>query len=232
MANCFKNPNKKYLSAKDYTIKKRRKTLFCNLRKNALNNINSGIVPLVTIGNNEACVDKDGIFFKYRNHKSQIDMLAAFEDFRTDLYQSVQGQLFKEKFCAPYDINKNNIDISNNYTSNNIQLAYGDGTGYGHLTDYFGALNQSIVSLSDNDYKNKYAEIKGVSSDLGGPLLGGFKNNKFFLLKSPVCDNNTRPQVVSSKDFTASEIVGMTILIEDQNGLPAPQVVDMDPIIE
>lgn len=214
MANCFKNPNKKYLSAKDYTIKKRRKTLFCNLRQNALNNINSGMVPLVTIGSNEACIDKNGIFFKYKNHKSQIDMLAAFEDFRTDLYQHVQGQLFKEKFCAPYDISKNNIDISNNYTSNNIQLAYGDGTGYGHLTDYFGALNQSIVSLSDNDYKNKYAEIKGVGSDLGGDLIGGFKNKKFILLKPIVCDNNTRPQVLKTGDIPAPTPSSVIILIE------------------
>ena len=28
MASCFKNPNKKNLSAKDYTIKKRRKLFF------------------------------------------------------------------------------------------------------------------------------------------------------------------------------------------------------------
>ena len=36
-------------------------------------------------GSNDACVDKDGIFTKYKNHKIQLDMLAAFEDFRTDL---------------------------------------------------------------------------------------------------------------------------------------------------
>ena len=119
MASCFKNPNKKNLSAKDYTIKKRRKTLFCNLRQNALNNINSGMVPLITIGGNEACVDKDGIFFKYRNHKSQIDMLAAFEDFRTDLYQQIQGQLFLKNFCAPYDISSNNIDINEGIMNEN-----------------------------------------------------------------------------------------------------------------
>jgi len=232
MASCFKNPNKKNLSAKDYTIKKRRKTLFCNLRQNALNNINSGMVPLITIGGNEPCVDKDGIFFKYRNHKSQIDMLAAFEDFRTDLYQQIQGQLFLKNFCAPYDISSNNIDISNNYTSNNIQLAYGEGSGYGHLTDYFGALNTNIISSQDSKYRNTYAEIKSITPDSLEGYPSGFKNNKFFLLKPPVCDNNTRAQVFRTTDFPPSEVVGMTILIEDENGFPPPQVVAMGPVIE
>ena len=43
MTSCFKNPNKKYLSAKDYTIKKRRKTIFCNLRNNFKNNVDNSI---------------------------------------------------------------------------------------------------------------------------------------------------------------------------------------------
>ena len=92
-------------------------------------------------------------------------------------------------------------------------MAYGEGTGYGHLTDYFGGQNQGIVSVSTEAYRNKYAEIKNVTSDLGGDLLGGFTNNKFFLLKPPICDNNTRPQVVKDEDFPGPEVVGMTILI-------------------
>uniref|UniRef100_A0A6C0KFI6 Uncharacterized protein n=1 Tax=viral metagenome TaxID=1070528 RepID=A0A6C0KFI6_9ZZZZ len=223
MASCFKNPNKKNLSAKDYTIKKRRKTLFCNLRQNALNNINSGMVPLITIGGNEACVDKDGIFFKYRNHKSQIDMLAAFEDFRTDLYQQIQGQLFLKKFCAPYDISSNNIDISNNYTSNNIQLAYGEGSGYGHLTDYFGALNTNIISSQDSKYRNTYAEIKSITPDSLEGYPSGFKNNKFFLLKPPVCDNNTRPQILKAGDVPEPNANIVNILIEN-TGFNPPEL--------
>ncbi len=223
MASCFKNPNKKNLSAKDYTIKKRRKTIFCNLRQNALNNINSGMVPLITIGGNEACVDKDGIFFKYRNHKSQIDMLAAFEDFRTDLYQAIQGQLFLKNFCAPYDISKNNIDISNNYTSNNIQLAYGEGSGYGHLTDYFGALNTNIISSQDSNYRNTYAEIKSFTPDSLEGYPSGFKNNKFFLLKPPVCDNNTRPQILKAGDVPEPNANLVSILIEN-TGFNPPEL--------
>ena len=230
MASCFKNPNKTNLSAKDYTIKKRRTTLFCDLRQKALLNASKGLV--INTGNNEGCVDKDGIFIKFKDHKAQLDMIRAFEDFRSDLLKSVQGQLFKDHFCPPYYINPNNTGIKNNYNPENIQLAYGDGTGYGHLTNYFGALNEAIVSISDQKYKNKYAEIKPIDSSLGGDLLGGFKNNKFYLLKPPVCDNDTRAQVFRTIDFTAPELVGMTILIEDQNGLPAPQVVAMEPVIE
>ena len=230
MASCFKNPNKTNLSAKDYTIKKRRTTLFCDLREKALVNAKKGLV--INTGTNEGCVDKDGIFIKFKDHKAQLDMIRAFEDFRSDLLKAVQGQLFKDHFCPPYYINPNNAGIKNNYNPENIQLAYGDGTGYGHLTNYFGALNEAIVSISDQKYKNKYAEIKSIDSSLGGDLLGGFKNNKFFLLKPPVCDNDTRAQVFRTGDFTAPELIGMTILIEDQNGLPAPQVVDMTPVIE
>ncbi len=223
MASCFKKPNEKYLSAKDYTIKKRRTTLFCNLRQNALNNINQGLVPLVTLGNNEACIDKNGIFFKYRDHKSQLDMLAAFEDFRTDLLEAVQGQLFNDNFCPPYYISLTNTNIKNNYDYNNVQLAYGDGTGYGHLTDYFGALNEGIVSVSSNPYKNKYAEIKSVTPSLGGALLGGFQNHKFFLEKPPICDNNTRPQVLKNGDIPAPQLGAINILIED-DGINPPEL--------
>lgn len=211
MASCFKNPNKRNLSAKDYTIKKRRNTIFCDLRQKSL--LNSQIGDRRNAGNNEACVDKNGIFIKYKDNKAQLDMIRAYEDFRTDLLKSVQGQLFKENFCPPYFIDNSNNHIRNNYYNDNIQLAYGEGTGYGHLTDYFGAQNQSIVSLSTEAYRNKYAEIKNVTSDLGGDLLGGFTNNKFFLLKPPICDNNTRPQVIKGEDFPGPEVVGMTILI-------------------
>jgi hypothetical protein len=230
MASCFKNPNKKNLSAKDYTIKKRRSTLFCNLRKNAIDNINDG--KIINSGNNEACVDYQGIFFKYKNHTAQLDMLRAFEDFRTDLYQVIQGQLFLKNLCAPYDISKNNIDISNNYTSNNIQLAYGEGSGYGHLTDYFGALNTNIISSQDSKYRNTYAEIYTFTPDYLEGYPSGFKNNKFFLMKPSTCDNKTRPQVIKSGDFSSAQAIGMTILIEGENGLPPPQVVAMGPVIE
>ena len=231
MASCFKNPNKINLSAKDYTIKKRRTTLFCDLRQKALLNAKKGLV--INTGTNEGCVDKNGIFIKFKDHQVQIDMLRAFEDFRSDLLKAVQGQLFKNHFCPPYYVEeKDNTNIKNNYNPENVQLAYGDGTGYGHLTNYFGSLNEAIVSISDQKYKNKYAEIKPINSSLGGDLLGGFTNNKFFLLKPPVCDNNTRAQVFRTNDFAAPEIVDMTILIEDQNGLPAPQVVAMGPVIE
>ena len=223
MASCFKNPNKKNLSAKDYTIKKRRSTLFCNLRKNAIDNINDG--KIINSGNNEACVDYQGIFFKYKNHTAQLDMLRAFEDFRTDLYQVIQGQLFLKNLCAPYDISKNNIDISNNYTSNNIQLAYGEGSGYGHLTDYFGALNTNIISSQDSKYRNTYAEIKTFAhtpDSLEG-YPSGFKNNKFFLLKPPVCDNNTRPQILKAGDVPEPNANLVSILIEN-TGFNPPEL--------
>ena len=246
MASCFTNPNKKKLSAKEYTIKKRRKTIFCDLRVKALQNITSGVRQ--NAGNNEGCVDKDGIFFKYKDHKAQIDMLRAFEDFRTDLLRAVQGQLFKDHFCSPYFINSSNIDISNNYTADNIQLAFGEGTftlpngtelHYGQLTNYFGALNRDIVSVhppGEGKYKNTYAEIKPVDTNYLGPADGGyasgFENNKFFLFKPPVCDNITRPQVFRSGDFPAPEALGITILIEDKDGFNAPQIIGVQPIIE
>ena len=230
MASCFKKPNENYLSAKDYTIKKRRNTIFCDLREKSLLNVRKGLIT--NTGNNEGCVDKNGIFFKFKDNKAQIDMLRAFEDFRADLLKAFQGQLFKDKFCSPYFINTDNTGIKNNYNPDNVQLAYGDGVGYGHLTDYFGALNEGIVSKSTDKYNNTYAEIKPINSSLGGDLLGGFTNNKFFLLKPPVCDNNTRAQVFRTTDFPPSEVVGMTILIEDENGFPPPQVVAMGPVIE
>lgn len=230
MASCFKNPNKKNLSAKDYTIKKRRSTLFCNLRKNAIDNIING--KIINSGNNEACVDYQGIFFKYKNNTAQLDMLRAFEDFRIDLLKAVKGQTFTNHFCPPYDINKNNVDISNNYYSENVQLAYGD-EEYGHVTTYYGALNKSINSNHiGQKQRNTYAEIYTFQPEYLEGYPNGLENNKFFLLKPPVCDNNTRPQVFRTNDFAAPEIVDMTILIEDQNGLPAPQVVAMGPVIE
>ena len=100
-------------------------------------------------------------------------MLAAFEDFRTDLLTTVQGQLFKDHFCAPYYINPDNTNIRNGYFNNNVQLAFGEGEGdldgaglmgtYGQLTSHFGALNQDIISVhpnGKNEYRNTYAEIK------------------------------------------------------------------------
>tara|TARA_B000000477_G_scaffold109039_1_gene101707 strand:- start:113 stop:808 length:696 start_codon:yes stop_codon:yes gene_type:complete len=230
MASCFKNPNKKNLSAKDYTIKKRRSTLFCNLRENALNNIDSGIVPLVTIGNNEACVDKDGIFFKYKNHKSQIDMLAAFEDFRTDLQQVVQGQLFLKQLCSPYHISSNNTGISNNYFPNNEQLAFGD-EQHGHVTTYFGALNNTINSNHSEDrFRNTYAEIYTFTPDSLEAYTGGFENNKFLLLKPPVCDNNTRPQILKAGDVPEPQVSQVNILIEN-DGFNPPEVDSINLII-
>ena len=212
MASCFKNPNKKYLSAKDYTIKKRRNIIFCDLREKMLDKISRG--DNTPGGSNDACIDENGVFTKYKNHKIQLDMLAAFEDFRSDLLTTIPGQIFKDYFCSPYYINPDNTGIKNNYYSDNIQLAYGEGAGYGHLTDYFGALNKSIVSLSSESYKNKYAEIKPVDSDLGGDLLGGFQNNKFLLEKPPICNNLTRPQVFKPGDLSAPELSGIELIIE------------------
>ena len=100
MASCFKNPNKNYLSAKDYTIKKRRSIIFCDIRKKMLDKYSRG--DNTPGGSNDACVDENGVFTKYKNHKIQLDMLAAFEDFRTDLLTTVQGQIFKDYFCPPY----------------------------------------------------------------------------------------------------------------------------------
>ena len=87
---------------------------------------------------------------------------------------------------------------------------------YGHLTNYFGALNQDIISVhpnGKNEYRNTYAEIKGVDADLEEDSQT-FKNNKFFLLKPAICDNKTRPQVLISDDLTAPELQSITILIE------------------
>ena len=111
MTSCFKKPNKKYLSAKDYTIKKRRKTIFCNLRNNFKSNVDNSV--FVKQGNNVVCLDNNGVMNKYNNHETGLDMLAAFEDFRDDLNKYVTGQIFKNHFCSPYDISSNNYDISN-----------------------------------------------------------------------------------------------------------------------
>ena len=247
MASCFKNPNKKNLSAKDYTIKKRRNTLFCNLRQNALDNIESGMVPLIITGGNEACVDKNGKFFKYRDKKSQIDMLAAFKDFRKDLLDTVRGQLFKDHFCPPYYINKDNTHVRNGYYNDNVQLAFGEGVSfldqaqttegtYGHLTNYFGALNKDIISVhphGKNEYRNTYAEIKGIDvlSSLGGDFASTFINNKFFLLKPNVCSDYAKPSVLKAGDVPAPNLNVLNLLIEN-NGVNPPQAMGINLIIE
>ena len=82
---------------------------------------------IVTTGSNIGCVDSNGIFVKYNNNESQLDMLRAYEDFRTDLLQAVQGQLFKDHFYSPYYINPDNTNIRNGYFDNNVQLALGEG---------------------------------------------------------------------------------------------------------
>ncbi len=224
MASCFKNPNKKNLSAKDYVLKKKRSAIFCNVRNNMLDKLaNDNFTPT---GSNIACVNGDGIFVKYNNNETQLDMLRAYEDFRTDLLKAVQGQLFKNNFCAPYYINEDNTNIRNGYFNNNVQLAFGDGEGdldgagtmgtYGQLTTHYGALNQDIISVhpdGKNEYRNTYAEIKGIDPDLEEDLQT-FKNNKFFLFKPPICDNKTRPQVLQSGDLAAPILSSVTILIE------------------
>ena len=225
MASCFKNPNKKNLSAKDYTIKKRRNTVFCNLRQNFVNDVQNGVFR--NQGNNVACLNNQGIMSKYNNHQTGLDMLAAFEDFRKDLIQNIQGQLFKEHFCAPYYLNTDNSDISNNYFGKNIQLAFGDGTStlsggatgtYGHLTNYFGGLNNDIISThTESKYRNTYAEIRTLEdndTDNNNNESGRFKNNKFMLQKPPICDNETRPQVLIASDLTPPQALSVEILIE------------------
>lgn len=185
MASCFKNPNKKNLSAKDYTIKKRRANMFCDLRKRLLKNIDEH-KPIGT-QTNDACVNRIGEIFKYKNKNTQLDMLAAFKDFREkDLIKEVNGQIFKNHFCPPYDISKNNVDISNNYYSENVQLAYGDDQ-YGHVTTYYGAQNLTIKSNPLSElYRNTYAEINKADSDTNDEfkiINGKFKDNKFKLKK-------------------------------------------------
>tara|TARA_B100000989_G_scaffold47079_2_gene30582 strand:- start:642 stop:1301 length:660 start_codon:yes stop_codon:yes gene_type:complete len=218
MTSCFKKPNKKYLSAKDYTIKKRRKTIFCNLRNNFKNNVDNSI--FVKQGNNVVCLDNNGVMNKYNNHETGLDMLAAFEDFRDDLNKYVTGQIFKNHFCPPYDISSNNYDISNNYFQNNVQLAFGEGASpsgiYGHLTTYFGGLNNDIISThTSNTYRNTYAEIKPGSNDNddSNNENGRFKNNKFLLLKPSACDNKTRPQVLVSSDISGPLASSIEIII-------------------
>ena len=185
MASCFKNPNNINLSAKDYTIKKRRANMFCDLRKRLLKNIEEQ-KPIGT-QTNDACVNRIEEIFKYKNKNTQLDMLAAFKDFREkDLIKEVNGQIFKNHFCPPYDISDNNVDISNNYFSENVQLAYGDDE-YGHVTTYYGALNKTIRSTHDGEKKrNTYAEIKTNNSpDLDN---NKFKDNKFKVSRD--CSNN------------------------------------------
>lgn len=223
MTSCFKNPNKKYLSAKDYTIKKRRKTIFCNLRNNFKNNVDNSI--FVKQGNNVVCLDNNGVMNKYNNHETGLDMLAAFEDFRNDLNKYITGQIFKNHFCPPYDISNTNLDLSNNYFENNVQLAFGEGASttpsgtnvtYGHLTTYFGGLNNDIISTHTNTtYRNTYAEIKPASNDYDetNNKNGRFKNNKFLLLKPSTCDNKTTPQVLVSGDLNGPLASSIEIII-------------------
>ena len=84
-------------------------------------------------------------------------------------------------------------------------------------TNYFGGLNNDIISThTDSKYRNTYAEIMHRSNDTdnNNNESGRFKNNKFILQKPPICDNETRPQVLIASDLTSPQALSVEILIE------------------
>lgn len=216
MASCFKNPSKKNLSAKDYTIKKRRNVAFRSVRDSYLSKLaSSGSEDPFKVGTNVACVNNKGQFTQFMNREVKLDMLRAYEDCNSVLSQLIPGQLFSKSsnICSPYYINKDNSDISNNYTGNNIQLAYGDGSR-AYLTEYNGGLNRSINSThSDISFNNTYAEIFKNSS----PTLDTnrkFKNNKFFFRNTLVCPSSNQVVVLLPNDTLSPGISSFQFLIE------------------
>lgn len=220
MASCFKNPNKKNLSAKDYTIKKRRNVAFRSVRDSYLSKLaSSGSENPFKIGTNVACVNNKGQFTQFMNREVKLDMLRAYEDCNSVLSKLIPGQLFSKSsnICSPYYINKDNSDISNNYTGENIQLAYGDGSR-AYLTEYNGGLNQPINSTHiSSDYHNTYAEIFKNSTPLDSTTLdtnGKFKNNKFFFRNPLVCPSSNQVAVLLPNDTLAPGISSFQFLIE------------------
>ena len=213
MASCFKNPSKKNLSAKDYTIKKRRNVAFKSVRNSYLTKLAASGTDFTKIGTNVACVNNKGQFTQFMNREVKLDMLRAYEDCNNALSQLIQGQRFLKSICSPYYIEtKDNSDISNNYTGDNIQLAYGD-SNRAHLTEYNGGLNQNINSThSSTDYHNTYAEIRGVTSDT--LASGKFKNNKFFFRKPLVCPSSNQGAVLLGEDTIAPGVASFEFLIE------------------
>ena len=211
MASCFKNPSKTNLSAKDYTIKKRRNVAFRSVRDSYLTKLAESGNDFTKTGTNVACVNNQGQFTQFINREVKLDMLRAYEDCNSVLSQLVQGQLFLKSICSPYHITMDNTDISNNYISDNIQLAYGD-SNRSHLTDYNGGLNQNINSThSSTDYHNTYAEIKGITPDL---VSGKFRNNKFFFRKPLVCSASTTLSPLLPEDTVSPGVASFVFLIE------------------
>jgi len=211
MASCFKNPNKKNLSAKDYTIKKRRNVAFKSVRNSYLTKLAASGNNFTKTGTNVACVNNKGEFTQFMNREVKLDMLRAYEDCNSVLSQLIQGQLFLKSLCSPYHMPNDNTDISNNYFGDNIQLAYGD-SNRSHLTEYSGGLNQNINSThSSTDYHNTYAEIKPGNNTL---VSGKFKNNKFFFRKPLVCHNSIKASPLLPEDTVEPGVASFVFLIE------------------
>ena len=109
-------------------------------------------------------------------------------------------------------------------------MAFGD-EQHGHVTTYFGALNNTINSNHSEDrFRNTYAEIYTFTPDSLEAYTGGFENNKFLLLKPPVCDNNTRPQILKAGDVPEPQVSQVNILIEN-DGFNPPEVDSINLII-
>ena len=151
MSRCFASSSK--LSAKDYTNKKRNTRLFYDLRDKFIVN------GYKTTGTNNACVNNSGIILKFNSQTDQLNIKKGFEQFlstnRKDLSQNYVGQQMKNNFCGHCKIpDINNIDVSNNYTSQGPLLTSATP----------GNTGQTLIVDSSGAYINKYAEIE---RDLG-----------------------------------------------------------------
>lgn len=193
MSHCF--GNNRNLSAKEYVINKGNNQKFCDLRTKFISN------SYFPIGNNIACVDKNGSMVKYNNHENLLNLKKAHANFRADLqYFAGYGQQFKKNNCNPIP-NSNNTDISNNYNNNDYLLTYSD--------DNSTAQNNVIDSLGT--YNNRYAEINTINPVSAIDLSGNhFKNKKLEIFKRCTIRENTK-NVAFSTIITQDDVENISV---------------------
>ena len=187
MSRCFGSSTN--LSAKEYTNKKANYNLFCDLRKKFIaNGYNSA-------GSTVACLNGSGIVYQFRNQSSQLKLKRGMEQFSQkfrpeDISLNYIGQQIKNQFCSPYDICNNNVDISNNYSTN---VPFNTLASAGNTT-------QSIEIDAYGGWVNRYAERQIGSLDLSGN--GTFISKKQVLYTLCPIRDSGRIQVVLASELT------------------------------
>ena len=191
MSRCFGTPSN--LSAKDYTNKRSRNEIFCDLR----NKYRSTYViydVFSAIGNNTACVDNEGVITKYRSQSAMQEIAKAYQEWRVDISQSYVGQQYKNVFCPPYTPPSSNSDISNSYDTHSPMLTLAS-SGY---------TAQDWIVDSSGKYMNRYAEVYTDPSVLG--ILdhsGYFKSGKEILHTECPIRSDTRMEVIIGAELPA-----------------------------